>query len=386
MEIDYILQHLGEERANYYGAVVPPVFQTSNFSFKSVNEFRNLLLDESKGPLYTRGKNPTVAILCKKIAALDGAESSLVFSSGIAAIVTPLIHLLKQGDHIVSVRNVYSWTTRLFTELLPKFGITHTFVDGTNPENFFSAVQPNTRLIYLESPNTFTFEIQDLNSIAAFAKKNNILTMIDNSYSSPLLQQPIAMGIDLSAQSASKYFGGHSDIVAGVLSGSRSILDEMYKRTYLNIGAIISPFNAFLMLRGIRTLELRLNRIADSTEKVVSYLAVHPKVEKVIWPFHASHPQSELAKKQMKKGGGLFAFTLKTNELSKIESFCNNLQSFLMAVSWGGHESLIIPVCATIKQSEFDPTNEKHRYIRMYIGLEDPEYLIKDLNQALNFC
>ena len=383
-DLSYIINQLGEEREGYFNSVAPPIIQTSNFSFKTVADFRKLLLDESKGALYTRGKNPTIDILSKKIAALDGAEEALIFSSGVAAITIPILSLLKQGDHIVSVRNVYSWTTKLFTELLPKFGIDCTFVDGTNTQNFIDAVKPNTKLIYLESPNTFTFELQDIEAVCAFAKKKSILTMIDNSYCSPLLMKPHSLGVDLCMQTASKYLGGHSDVIAGVLTGSSKLLDPLFKSTFLNIGAIISPENAWLILRSLRTLELRLNRVCESTKKVVEHLAAHPKVEKVIWPFHASHPQHTLAKKQMKSGAGLFAFVLKSNSLDKIEAFCNSLERFLMAVSWGGHESLVIPFCATFPKNEFDAKNEKHRYIRMYIGLEDPEVLIQDINSGLD--
>jgi cystathionine beta-lyase/cystathionine gamma-synthase len=382
-DLSYIINQLGEDRENYFNAVAPPIIQTSNFACGTVEEFRKLLLDESKGALYTRGKNPTTEILAKKIAALDGAEEALIFSSGVAAITIPILSLLKQGDHIVSVRNVYSWTTKLFTDLLPKFGIECTFVDGTNAENYFKATKPNTKLFYFESPNTFTFELQDIETISAFAKKKSIITMIDNSYCSPLLMQPHKMGVDLCMQTASKYLGGHSDLIAGVLTGSSKLLGPLFKTTFLNIGGIISPENAWLMLRSLRTLELRLNRISESTPKVVDFLATHPKVEKVIWPFHKSHPQYELAKKQMKAGAGLFAFVLKTNSIEKIETFCNSLERFLMAVSWGGHESLVIPVCATIPKNGFESENEKHRYIRMYVGLEDPEILISDIEKSL---
>ena len=172
-DLSYIINQLGEDRENYFNAVAPPVIQTSNFAFNTVEDFRKLLLDESKGALYTRGKNPTVEILSKKIAALDGAEEALIFSSGVAAITVPLLSLLKQGDHIVSVRNTYTWATKFFTDLLPRFGIECTFVDGTDPQNYFNATRPNTKLFYLESPNSFTFELQDIPAVCDFAKKKS---------------------------------------------------------------------------------------------------------------------------------------------------------------------------------------------------------------------
>jgi cystathionine beta-lyase/cystathionine gamma-synthase len=383
MDLSYILNELGEERENYFNAIAPPIIQTSNFSFRNVAEFRTALADEYEAILYSRGNNPTVDILRKKLAALDGAEDALVFGSGVASIAVPLLALLKQGDHVVSVAKPYSWTVKLFERLLPKFGITTTFVDGTKTENFDKALQANTKLIYLESPNTFTYELQDLPAVAALAKSKGILTMIDNSYCSPINQQPYVMGIDLVAQSATKFIGGHSDVVAGVVTGSKAIIKKIFDAEFLNIGGNISPMNAWLLIRGLRTLPLRIERVCASTKKAVDYLAAHPRIERVIFPFHPSFPQYELAKKQMKDAGGLFSIVLKANTLEEVEKFCNSLKHFFLAVSWGGHESLVIPSAVSIKPEEFDVTNSTHRLIRIYVGLEDADYLIADLKQAL---
>ncbi len=383
MDLSYILNELGEEREHYFNAIAPPIIQTSNFSFRNVAEFRTALADEYEAILYSRGNNPTVDILRKKLAALDGAEDALVFGSGVASIAVPLLALLKQGDHVVSVAKPYSWTVKLFERLLPKFGITTTFVDGTKTENFEKAIQANTKLIYLESPNTFTYELQDLPAVAALAKSKGILTMIDNSYCSPINQQPYIMGIDLVAQSATKFIGGHSDVVAGVVTGSKAIIKKIFDAEFLNIGGNISPMNAWLLIRGLRTLPLRIQRVCESTKKVVDYLAAHPRIERVIFPFHPSFPQYELAEKQMKDAGGLFSIVLKANTLAEVEKFCNSLKHFFLAVSWGGHESLVIPSAVSIKPDEFDATNSTHRLIRIYVGLEDADYLIADLKQAL---
>jgi cystathionine beta-lyase/cystathionine gamma-synthase len=383
MDLSYILNELGEERENYFNAIAPPIIQTSNFSFRNVAEFRTALADEYEAILYSRGNNPTVDILRKKLAALDGAEDALVFGGGVASIAVPLLALLKQGDHVVSVAKPYSWTVKLFERLLPKFGITTTFVDGTKTENFEKALQANTKLIYLESPNTFTYELQDLPAVAALAKSKGILTMIDNSYCSPINQQPYVMGIDLVAQSATKFIGGHSDVVAGVVTGSKAIIKKIFDAEFLNIGGNISPMNAWLLIRGLRTLPLRIQRVCASTKKVVDYLATHPRIERVIFPFHPSFPQYELAKKQMKDAGGLFSIVLKANTLEEVEKFCNSLKHFFLAVSWGGHESLVIPSAVSIKPHEFDMNNSTHRLIRIYVGLEDADYLIADLKQAL---
>jgi len=383
MDLSYILNELGEDRDLYYGAVAPSVIQTSNFAFKNVADFRKGLSDEYYALLYSRGNNPTVDILRKKLAALDGAEDALVFGSGVAAISIPILALLKQGDHIVSVAKPYSWTIKLFEKLLPKFGIQTTFVDGTRIENFERAIQPNTRLIYLESPNTFTYELQDLEAMGKLGKSKGIVTMVDNSYCSPLNQQPIRLGIDLVAQSATKFIGGHSDVVAGVVTGSKEMIKKIFDAEFLNIGGNISPWNAWLLIRGLRTIELRLQRVCESTKKIVNYLAGHPKIEKVIFPFHTSFPQYELAKKQMKDAGGLFSVVVKAKSVAEIEKFCNSLKHILLAVSWGGHESLLIPSIVSFPAADFDVSNPHHRLIRFYVGLEDPDYLIADLKQAL---
>lgn len=383
MELSYILNELGEDRGQYFNAIAPPIIQSSNFAFRTVAEFRAALADEYHATLYSRGNNPTVDILRKKLAALDGADDALVFGSGIAAISIPLLALLQQGDHIVSVARPYSWTIKLFEKLLPRFGITTTFVDGTQTKNFEQALRPNTKLIYLESPNTFTYELQDLGAVATLARNRGIVTMIDNSYSGPLYQQPYTMGIDLVAQSATKFISGHSDVVAGVVTGSRQHIQKIFEGEFLNIGGNISPMNAWLLIRGLRTLPLRMERICNTTHAVVDYLAAHPKVERVIFPFHPSFLQYELAKKQMKNAGGLFSIVLRATTLQQVEIFCNSLQRFFMAVSWGGHESLVIPSAVSIRPEEFNPAEERHRLIRLYVGLEDADYLISDLKQAL---
>lgn len=383
MELSYILNELGEERELYFNAIAPPIVQSSNFAFNSVADFRAGLADEYSAWLYSRGNNPTVNILRKKLAALDGAEDALVFGSGIAAISTPILALVNQGDHIISVAKPYSWTIKLFERLLPRFGVTATFIDGTRIENFERAVKPNTKLIYLESPNTLTFELQDLEAVSRLAKANGIVTMIDNSYCGPLYQQPYKMGIDLIAQSATKYISGHSDVVAGVVTGSQAMIKKIFDAEFLTLGGNIAPMNAWLLIRGLRTLPLRQARICETTKKLVDFMASHTKVERVIFPFHPSFPQYELAKKQMKDAGGLFSIVLKAKSVNDIEKFTNTLKRFFMAVSWGGHESLVIPAIVGFPREQFDASNANHRIIRFYVGLEDADYLMDDLKSAL---
>lgn len=383
MDLSYILNELGEDREQYFNAIAPPIIQTSNFKFNTVADFRAALADEYQGNLYSRGFNPTIDILRKKLAALDGAEDALVFSSGIAAITVPVLALLQSGDEVVCVENPYSWTIKLFKDFLPKFGIHTTFIDGSDLSQFEQAINANTKLIYLESPNTFSFDVQNLEAVATLAKAKGILTMIDNSYCSPLYQQPITYGIDLVAQSATKYLAGHSDVVAGVLTGKKELLEQIFNKEYLNIGAALAPQNAWLLLRGLRTVEIRLERISETADEVIAYLNNHPKIAQVLHPFNANNKDLALAKKQMKKCGGLFSIVLKDSTLEKIELFCNSLTHILMAVSWGGHESLIIPACAGLSKADFDSNNKRHVLIRIYTGLEDPKYIIADLEQAL---
>jgi cystathionine beta-lyase/cystathionine gamma-synthase len=219
-DISYIINHLGEDREKYFNAITPPVFQTSNFAFKNVDELRKAIGDEKNSHIYSRGNNPTLDILCKKVAALEDTDEALAFASGMAAISSAVISFVNSGDHIVCVRNNYSWTNMLMTKFLPRFGVETTFVDGRDPENFKKAIRNNTKIIYLESPNSLTFELQDIEAVATIAKNAGITTLIDNSYSSPLTQSPVAMGVDIVLHSASKYLGGHSDIVAGMVCGS----------------------------------------------------------------------------------------------------------------------------------------------------------------------
>jgi cystathionine beta-lyase/cystathionine gamma-synthase len=382
MDLSYILNELGEDRSLYFNAVAPPIVQTSNFAFKKVNDLRNRFYDEYGGLLYSRGRNPTVDMLCQKLAALDAAEDALAFNSGAAAIFAAVLANVKAGDHIISVSKPYTWAQRMFDVILPRFNVTTTYVDGTRIENFEAALRPNTTLIYLESPNSWDYALQDLAAIAALAKPRGIVTICDNSYCTPLYQQPVALGIDIALQSATKYIGGHSDVVAGVISGSHAMMKKIFDSEYLNIGSGIQPFNAWLLLRGLRTLPARLHRITTTTREIVAFLQSHPRVETVIFPHDPGFAQYELAKRQMSGACGLLTFILKADAIAAIENFCESLQHILMAVSWGGYESLIIPKCAGIRPARFDARNREHRMLRLYVGMEDASYLITDLERG----
>lgn len=386
MDLSYIINELGEERENYYNAVSPPIIQSSNFKLNSVEELSAAFADEfdtANGYLYSRGNNPTIEILRKKLAALDGAEDSLIFNNGAAATTAAVMANVKAGDHVVCVAHPYTWTKKLFDTLLSKFNVSCTYVYGDTLQQWKDATKDNTVLYYLESPNSWTYQLQPLMEIAAFAKEKNIVTVVDNTYCTPIYQNVISMGIDIAMQTCTKYISGHSDTLGGVLSGSKKMMRKIFESEYLILGNGIQPFNAWLLLRGLRTLPMRLERVMASTEKVLEFLDAHPAIEKIVFPFHPSFPQYELARHQMKAAMGLVTIVLKDNRRESIIKFCENLKVFMMAVSWGGHESLIIPRCAGVKKENFDPTNEIHRHIRLYIGLEEPDYLIKDIGRAL---
>ncbi|MFK7775166.1 MAG: PLP-dependent aspartate aminotransferase family protein [Saprospiraceae bacterium] len=385
MHLSKILFHLGENREDYFNSVSPPIIQSSNFVFNNLTDFRKAISAEMDANVYTRGNNPTVAILRKKLAALEKAEDCLVFGSGASANAMAILSQVHQGAHVVCVKNSYSWTFKMLTEYLPKFGVTHTFVDGTNLAEIEEAIQPNTTLLFLESPTSVVLDLQDLKACAAIAKKHGIVTAIDNSYSSPIFQRPIEHGIDMVIHSGTKYLNGHSDVVVGVVCSSKAIIKKMFYSEFMTLGAIISPNDAMLVIRGLRTLELRLKRCHESGMKVTSFLENHPKIEKVNYPFSPSSPQYELAKRQMDGAGGLFSIHLKTDSLEKAEIFFQQLKRFSLAVSWGGHESLVLPFCAFYNVPGKEDTTLPFNLVRFYIGLEDPDWLIQDLKQALEF-
>lgn len=381
-DLSHLLTHLGEERERGFDAVIPPIVQSGNFAYPTVAAMRATVQHEFERPLYTRGYNPTVAMVRRKLAALEHAEDALLFSSGSAAIAAAVIAFTKAGDHVVCVHKPYSWTKKLLVELLARFGVEHTFVDGTDADNYRRACRSNTTFFITESPNSLTFELQDLRAVAAIAKEKGILTLCDNSYNSPLFQNPVELGIDLVAHSGTKYLNGHSDVVCGVLAGSAAHMRQVMSREFMTLGAAPSPHDAWLLLRGLRTLELRVNRSADNAEQVARFLEAHPKVKRVHWPFLESHPQHALARRQMKRCGGLMTIELDAPDEAAVERFCDNLRRFLIAVSWGGFESLQWPVCALKGPSGYY-TDLPFTMVRLYIGIEDPALLIADLDQAL---
>ncbi|MEZ5172591.1 MAG: aminotransferase class I/II-fold pyridoxal phosphate-dependent enzyme [Bacteroidia bacterium] len=382
--LSHILFQAGENREDYFMSVAPPIMQSSNFCFNTVDQMRDGLAREYDAPFYTRGYNPTVAILREKLALLEECDDSLVCSSGSAAVAIALTGFLKAGDHVICVQKPYSWTYKMLNELLSRFGVETSFIDGTNISNFNEALRENTRVVFLESPNSMTFEMQDLRAVAEFCAKHNLISIIDNSYSSPLFQKPALMGIDIIVHSSTKFINGHSDVVCGVICGSKIHIRQLFSHEWMTLGSIISPHDAWLMIRGLRTLELRVGRSASTAEFIYKGIKNHPAVAAIYYPFAENNPQIELARRQMSRCAGMFSIVLKGKSFKPAEVFSNALKNFLMAASWGGYESLAFPVCAFSKMPWFSDSVLPPNMVRMYFGLEDPELLLADVNQALD--
>ena len=382
MDLSYILNHLGEERGDYADAVVPPIAQTTMFAHRSVAAMRARVADEYAHAVYTRGNNPTTAILRRKLAALEGAEDALVFGSGAAAVAAAVLASVRAGDHAVVVEKPYAWTRTLARQWLPRYGVEVAFVDAREPGAVEAALTPATRAIVLESPNSLTFEQQDLAAIAALAKSRGIRTIVDNSYATPLGQSPLALGIDVVVHSATKYLNGHSDVLAGAVCASESICREIFAGPYMTFGALLAPHDAWLVLRGLRTFAVRMARIAATTAALVAWLERHPKVRRLHYPQAESYPQRELTRSQLRHANGLFSIELDT-DLDGVERYCDGLERFLMSASWGGHESLVFPVAGVRDwRGHESRATVPVTLLRVSIGLEDEAVLRDDLERA----
>lgn len=386
---DTILCHLGEDRHGNKGAVVPPIYQNSLFTFKNWDAIDKAFDDPVNNFIYTRGKNPSVAITEEKIAKIAGGEKAKLFSSGMGAITSSILHFIKSGDHIVTINNIYGPANNFINKYLKeKFNIEVTYISGKKVEEFEQSIKHNTKLFYLESPSSAIFSLQDLEAVSAIAKRYNINTVIDNTWATPLFQQPLKFGIDIEVHSCSKYIAGHSDIVAGVAIGKTKDIDKMFLNEHALFGSKISPFEAWLIMRSLRTFSLRMEKHQLNSMKVSEFLENHSKIRKVLYPGLKSFPQYELGKKQMSGYSGLLSFEIDCDELESIKKFVNTLKLFHIGVSWGGHESLIFaPAIGYLK--ELPPEQFKNMGIslgtmRVSIGLENYEDLIDDLTNALN--
>ena len=366
-------------------SVSPPLLESSLFTFDSYAAFVDAF-KRGGVPIYTRGLNPTTRLFEEKVAALEGGEACKAFASGMGAISASTLAFLRSGDELVCVRNVYGDAFKLFTHLLPRFGIGVRFADGTDVEAVEQALTPKTRVLYLESPTSLTFELQDLRAIAAVAKERGIVTIVDNTWATPIFQRPLQMGIDIVLHSASKYLGGHSDVVAGVVVASRDIIDHIARTTYPVFGAVLGPFEAWLLLRGLRTLPLRMTQHFKSALSVATFLEEHPKVRRVHYPLLPSHPQYELALRQLSGGSGLLSIELDTDEAG-IQRFSDALRFFRLGVSWGGFESLACPA-SVLRAAPGEPKAVTEfgvppTLVRLHVGLEPVDALIDDLSHAL---
>ena len=359
------------------GAISVPIYQTSTF----VQEAPGV----NKGYDYARSNNPTRATLETIIAQLEKGSVGVAFGSGLAAI-DAVVKLLKAGDEILAVDDIYGGAFRLFTHIYEKFGIKINYVDTTNAENVFNAITPNTKLIWLETPTSPTLKVIDFEAIAKIAKANSCLLCVDNTFASPALQQPLSLGADIVIHSATKYLGGHSDLIAGLVVTKEKELGEKIKFIQNASGAILAPFDSWLVIRGIETLHLRVQQHCRNAQAVAEFLETHPAVDKVYYPGLKTHLNHNIAKKQSKGFGGIVSFTLKNNTEAAATAFVTSTNYFKLAESLGGVKSLL---CHPAQMTHKSIPAEKRRasgvadsLIRLSVGLEDVQDLITDLEQA----
>lgn len=374
-----IVTHWGDNPARFHGAVTPPIYETSTFAMPSFDAIEASYAGDDTHYRYTRGRNPTTEIVEAKLAALEGGEACLCFGAGMGAVAATLLTFLRTGGHVVAVQNLYGDTYRFLEEFGPRFGITRTYVSGTSPDEVEAALGPETQLVWLESPTSMLFELQDLRAIAARCRARGIPSAIDNSWATPCYQQPLSLGVDVSVHSATKYLAGHSDVVAGAVIGARDLLTRIRRTEASVLGSVLGPFEAWLLLRGLRTLPLRMEAHQQAGLEVAQHLSRHPRVRRVNHPGLPTHPQHALGRAQMRGYSGLFSIELDT-DVGGVRRFCDALELFYLGVSWGGWESLAFPAGAG--------SNAKRRHapgtlVRLSVGLEDPADLIEDLDQAL---
>lgn len=381
--------HAGEERTGVGVPVGVSIARTSNFTFESTEKMKLLSEGKTSAYIYTRNGNPTLEIAERKIAALERAESAVVAASGSAAISGALLSVLRAGDEVVATRQIYGGSYRLLRDFLPKYGVTVRFVEA-DLAGIERIVNPRTKVLYVETPTNPALRLVDLREAAAFAKEWGLVSMVDNTFASPVLQKPLEYGFDLVLHSGSKYLSGHSDVIAGAAAGSDSLIRHI-RHTIVELGGSMDPEAAFLLIRGMKTLEVRVERQSENAMKVAKFLANHSKVARVHYPGLASHPDHALAKRQMRRYGAMMAFELKGSpkaSLAAARRFCDRVQLFLLAASLGGTESLVV---LPIYTSHVNMTAEELRgagvqpgTVRVSVGLENASDLIEDLRQALS--
>jgi len=376
--------HSGEWKHGQNAPVTTPIVRTSNFNFANTAELKRFAEGKSKAYLYTRYGNPTLAVAEAKIAHMENGEAGLVTASGMAAISSALLAVLKSGDEVIATRQLYGGSFRLFRDTLPRLGIRTHHVEA-DLEGVDRLVNANTRALYVESPTNPLLQLVDLKKAVGLARKHNLVSLIDSTFGSPVLQKPLDLGFDLVLHSATKYLGGHSDIVAGAVVGSRQWVEKV-RQVMIHLGGSMDPDPAYLLIRGLKTLELRVRRQCETAMVVARFLERHPKVTRVHYPGLASHPDHRLARKQMRGFGGMLAFDLKGG-LAAARRFCDRTRMFLLAASLGGVESLIVlPIYTShyrMSAAELAAVGVQPGTVRVSVGLEDPADLIADLRQAL---
>jgi len=377
--------HGGELKHGLNAPVTAPIVRSANFTFADTAEMKRWAEGKSKAYIYTRYGNPTLAVAEAKIAELENGEAALVTASGSAAISTALLSVLRAGDELIAARQLYGGSYRLLRDVLPQMGIRVHYIE-TNLEGVDGLVNPNTRAIYIETPTNPTLGLVDLKKVVALARKHKLVSIIDNTFATPILQKPLNIGFDLVVHSATKYLAGHSDIVAGAVAGNRERIGEV-RHMMISLGGSMDPDPAYLLIRGLKTLEIRVRRQCQSALAVARFLERHPKIARVHYPGLPSHPDHRLAKRQMAGFGGMLAFDMKGG-LSAARRFCDQSRIFLLAASLGGVESLIVlPIYTShyrMSTAELAAAGVSPGTVRMSIGLEDAGDLIADLKESLS--
>ena len=358
-----------------------PIAQTSLFVFDTYAELSDSLDDEYRNAVYTRGRNPTVSVLETKLAQLEQGEACKVFASGMGAISAVLLSILKSGDHVVFVNHVYGPTTQL-ADHLHRFGIDYDAIGANQQDSLEAIIKPETRLIWLESPGTMLFELVDIERVVEIARQHSITTVMDNTWSTPLFQKPLTMGIDIVVHSCTKYLGGHGDLVAGALISTEEILEKIFYRAFLLNGAAAGPFDAWLVTRGLRTLPVRMLQHELAGNRVAAYLDDHSQVESVFHPSVSA--DATLLDKQMTGTSGLLSFTIKDGDFDAICRFLDSLNVFRLGVSWGGFESLAISPNRGSNVESLINQGIPVNLVRLSVGQENVDVLLSDLEQALD--
>lgn len=386
--INSILIH-GGELEDEFGSAVVPIYQTSTFKFKNVKHGADLFAGREKGFIYTRIGNPTIEVFEKKMALIENGYAGISTASGMGAVSTVYFALLSAGDHMVSTAAVYGPSRNIMENQFKRFGVESTYIDTTNLENIEKAIQPNTKVIFLETPTNPTMEIADIAQISAFAKEKGILVVVDNTFCSPILQKPLDLGADVVLHSLTKYINGHADIVGGAIVVKTKELADKIRPVMVQLGFNMDPHQAFLVYRGMKTLSLRVERAQENAMKVAEFLESHPKVEVVKYPGLKSYPQYELAQKQMKGPGSMICFELKGGYEAGV-SMLNNVNLAILAVSLGGVETLIQHPAsmthAAVPQNKRLESGITDGLVRLSVGIEEADEIINDLAQALDFA